>query len=105
MRKFNIKSIIIVIIVITLAFVARNFLNGSANQEDRTNVPQVIMTAESEMGNQGNPDSLEYDKEGLVAIMAEIVTEEAAAEEVAVESSMKYEMLKGSDIMDGKVDI
>ena len=26
----------------------------------------------------------------------------AAAEEVAVESSMKYEMLKGTDIMEGK---
>lgn len=34
-----------------------------------------------------------------------VKAKEAAAEEVAVESSMKYEMLKGSDIMDGKVDI
>lgn len=29
----------------------------------------------------------------------------AAAEEVAVESSMKYEMLKGTDIMEGKAKI
>ena len=29
----------------------------------------------------------------------------AAAEEVAVESSMKYEMLKGTDIMTGNVKI
>ena len=34
-----------------------------------------------------------------------VKAKEAAAEEIAVESSMKYEMLKGSDIMDGKVNI
>ena len=34
-----------------------------------------------------------------------VKAKEAAAEEIAVESSMKYEMLNGSDIMDGKVDI
>ncbi len=33
-----------------------------------------------------------------------VKAKEAAAEEIAVESSMKYEMLKGSDIMDGKVE-
>lgn len=34
-----------------------------------------------------------------------VKAKEAAAEEIAVESSMRYEMLKGSDIMDGKVQI
>lgn len=34
-----------------------------------------------------------------------VKTKEAAAEEIAVESSMKYEMLKDTDIMDGKVEI
>ena len=34
-----------------------------------------------------------------------VKAKEAAAAEVAVESSMKYEMLKGTDIMDGKVNI
>lgn len=34
-----------------------------------------------------------------------VKAKEAAAEEIAVESSMKYEMLKGTDIMDGKVKI
>lgn len=34
-----------------------------------------------------------------------VKAKEAAAEEIAVESSMKYDMLKGSDIMNGKVDI
>ena len=34
-----------------------------------------------------------------------VKAKEAAAEEIAVESSMKYEMLKGSDIMEGKVNI
>lgn len=34
-----------------------------------------------------------------------VKAKEAAAEEVAVESSMKYEMLKGTDIMEGKANI
>lgn len=34
-----------------------------------------------------------------------VIAKKAAAEEIAVESSMKYEMLKGSDIMEGKVYI
>lgn len=34
-----------------------------------------------------------------------VKAKEAAAEEIAVESSMKYDMLKGTDIMDGKVEI
>lgn len=34
-----------------------------------------------------------------------VKAKEAAAEEIAVESSMKYEMLKGTDIMEGKVRI
>ena len=34
-----------------------------------------------------------------------VKAKEAAAEEIAVESSMKYEMLKGSDIMNGTVEI
>lgn len=34
-----------------------------------------------------------------------VKAKEAAAEEIAVESSMKYEMLKGTDIMEGKVNI
>ena len=34
-----------------------------------------------------------------------VKAKEAAAEEIAVESSMKYELLKGSDIMDGTVKI
>ena len=32
-----------------------------------------------------------------------VKAKEAAAEEITVESSMKYEMIKGSDIMNGKV--
>lgn len=34
-----------------------------------------------------------------------VKAKEAAAEEIAVESSMKYEMIKGSDIMDGKAKV
>lgn len=34
-----------------------------------------------------------------------VKAKEAAAEEIAVESSMKYEMLKGTDIMDGKAKV
>lgn len=34
-----------------------------------------------------------------------VKAKEAAAEEIAVESSMKYEIIKSSDIMNGKVDI
>ena len=34
-----------------------------------------------------------------------VKAKEAAAKEIAVESSMRYEMLKGSDIMDGTVKI
>ena len=34
-----------------------------------------------------------------------VKAKEAAAEEIAVESSMKYEMIKGTDIMEGKVNI
>ena len=34
-----------------------------------------------------------------------VKAKEAAAEEIAVESSMKYELIKGSDIMDGKAKV
>ena len=34
-----------------------------------------------------------------------VKAKEAAAEKIAVESSMKYQMLKGSDIMEGKAGI
>ena len=34
-----------------------------------------------------------------------VKAKEAAAEEIAVESSMKYEIIKSSDIMNGKIDI
>ena len=34
-----------------------------------------------------------------------VKAKEAADEEIAVESSMKYELIKGSDIMDGKAKV
>lgn len=34
-----------------------------------------------------------------------VKAKEAAAEVIAIESSMKYEMIKGTDIMEGKVNI
>lgn len=34
-----------------------------------------------------------------------VKAKEAATEETAVDSSMKYEMLKDSDIVDGKIEI